>query len=197
MGKSGQRKGGWRQRSRQQVYGNQWIEVYHDEVLTPAGTEGIYGVVHFRHLAVGVVALDEQQRVALVRQYRYPLERDSWEIPEGGCPEGEAALHCAQRELQEEAGLLASHWQPLLELDLSNSVTDERAVVFEAGGLSEVERAPEDSELDMVVERVPLVEALQRIASGEIRDAISVAALYAVAARRGVSLPESKDRRLR
>ena len=72
-------------------------QVYHDEVLRPDGEPGVYGVVHPRTHAVGVVALDEHDRVLLVGQYRYTLERYSWEIPEGGVPIGDDPLEGARR----------------------------------------------------------------------------------------------------
>src|SRR5262245_13632126 len=94
----------WVRVSRAVAYQNPWIVVYHDEVVRPDGQPGIYGLVHFRNRAVGVVPLDSDDRVLLVGQYRYPLDVYSWEIPEGGAPEGEDLLACAQRELLEETG---------------------------------------------------------------------------------------------
>ena len=176
-----QQRGPWRQKSSERVYNNPWLTLTHDEVITPAGTEGIYGVVHFHHTAVGVVALDEHDNIVMVRQFRYALNQNSWEIPEGGCADSETHLTCAQRELQEEAGLSASHWQPLLQLHTSNSVTDESAVVFLARGFSAVEQSLEASESDLIVERFTLPKALAMIDGGDITDAISVAAILKVA----------------
>ena len=99
--------GPWRRRSRAVGYENPWITVFHDEVVRPDGSPGIYGVVHFENTAVGVVAIDDQDRVALVAQHRYTLDHRSWEIPEGGAPAGESPLAGAQRELREEAGVEA------------------------------------------------------------------------------------------
>src|SRR6478752_10481383 len=88
------------------------------------GSPGIYGVVHFANLAAGVVAIDDQDRTVLVGQHRYTLDTYSWEIPEGGVPDGETALAGAQRELREETGLEAATWQELVRVDLSNSISD-------------------------------------------------------------------------
>lgn len=170
-------KGPWQQRKQQQVYDNAWINVRHEEVSTPAGDEGIYGVVHFKNLAVGIIPVDAQGNTWLVKQYRYPLEQYSLEIPEGGCPDNETPLLCAQRELQEETGLSADNWTELLQLDLSNSVTDERAIVYLAEDLSIGEAAPEGTE-DIQIEQCSLRQALNKVLSGDIRDAISVAALF-------------------
>src|SRR5947199_8415585 len=104
----------WTRRSRAVAYQNPWITVYHDEVLRPDGQPGIYGVVHYRNRAVGAVVLDEQDRVLLVGQYRYTLDLYSWEIPEGGAAPDEDPLAAAQRELREETGCSAAHWQELL-----------------------------------------------------------------------------------
>ena len=118
--------------SRRVAYENAWITVWHDEVSRPDGSPGIYGVVHFANLAAGVVALDDDDRIVLVGQHRYTLDRWSWEIPEGGVPPSETPLEGAQRELREETGLEAREWRELGRFDLSNSVTDEEAVLFEA-----------------------------------------------------------------
>ncbi|HEX8175636.1 MAG TPA: hypothetical protein VF543_11000 [Pyrinomonadaceae bacterium] len=82
----------WRTLSSREVYENNWIRVREDKVIRPDGEQGIYGVVHFRNRAVGVLAIDEDDSIYLVGQYRYTLERYSWEIPEGGCAEGEEPL---------------------------------------------------------------------------------------------------------
>jgi 8-oxo-dGTP pyrophosphatase MutT (NUDIX family) len=128
--------GRFSRRSRRVAYENPWITVWHDDVDRPDGTPGIYGVVHFANLAAGVVAIDAEDRIVLVRQHRYTLDADSWEIPEGGVPDGEVALDGARRELREETGVEAARWQELLRMDLSNSVTDEQAVIYLATDLT-------------------------------------------------------------
>ena len=122
--------------SRRVAYENPWITVWHDEVTRPDGNPGIYGVVHFANLAVGVVAIDDDDRIVLVGQHRYPLEHESWEIPEGGVALDEDPVVGAQRELREETGLAAATWRELCRLEMSNSVTDETAVLFVATGLT-------------------------------------------------------------
>lgn len=182
-----ERVGGWHRKSRRRVYENPWINVSHDEVITPAGTDGIYGVVHFKNTAVGVLPIDESGNTWLVRQTRYTMNNYTWEIPEGGCPQGEDTLSAAQRELREEAGLQAQHWEKLQELQLSNSVTDEVAVIYVARQLEEVGQALEDSE-DIELKKLPLTEAIAMVERGEITDAISVAALLRVAYQRAANL---------
>jgi 8-oxo-dGTP pyrophosphatase MutT (NUDIX family) len=171
----------WQQVSSALVYSNPWIDVSHDEVLTPGNTKGIYGVVHFKHHAVGILAIDTEGYTWLVRQTRYVLGSPTWEIPEGGCPLGDCLLSAAQRELKEETGLAAEQWETFLEMDLSNSVTNEKATVFLASELTQGESQLEVTE-DIEVRRLPLKEAIAMVLNGEIRDAISVAALLKASA---------------
>ncbi len=172
--------GGWQRKSSRCVYENPWIKVSHEEVITPAGSDGIYGVVHFKNTAVGVIPIDGEGNTWLVRQTRYTMGEYTWEIPEGGCPKHEETLVAAKRELQEEVGLEAQHWEVLQRLQLSNSVTDETAVIYLARDLSVVDQALEDSE-DIEVMKLPLTEAIAMVDRGEITDAISVAALLRLA----------------
>lgn len=172
-------RGPWRCLSRREMYRNPWISVRHEEVLTPAGTPGIYGVVHFRSHAVGIVPLDDDDCTWLVGQYRYTLNRYCWEIPMGGAPEGGSLLDTARRELAEETGLRAAHWREILSVDLSKSVTDETGAVFVATGLTPGDMAPEPTE-DISVRRLPFHEALDMALNGEITDVLSIAALLKV-----------------
>ena len=165
----------WRTLDSRRVYENPWISVREDSVLRPDGEPGIYGVVHYKNTAVGVLPV-EDDHVYLVGQYRYPLERYSWEIPEGGCPEDEEPLEAAQRELKEETGLQAGNWRRLGEAFLSNSVADERAVWFLATDLVAGEPQNEGTEV-IGVQRVPLREAVAMAMDGRITDALSVLAL--------------------
>ena len=151
-------------------------------MVRPDGQPGIYGVVHFKNVAVGVLAT-EGGEVYLVGQYRYALERYSWEIVEGGCPEGEETLDAARRELEEETGLRARDWERMGEAHLSNSVSDELAVWYLATGLEQGECRPEGTER-LQVRRVPVEEALRMALSGEITDALSVLALMHLRLRR-------------
>ena len=172
-------KNPWTIHSREKRYDNNWISVWHHEGLNPTGGKGIYGVVHFKNHAIGVVALDGENNIYLVGQYRFPLERFSWEIPEGGCPLGEVPLDTAKRELLEETGLVASHWEEITRLDLSNSVSDETGVVFLARGLEQRQAEPEETE-QLVVKRVPFEEAYQMVDRFEITDSVSVADIQKV-----------------
>jgi 8-oxo-dGTP pyrophosphatase MutT (NUDIX family) len=172
----------WGKVSTRIVYDNPWINVREDEVVRPDGQPGIYGVVHFKNVAVGVLAVEDGD-VYLVGQYRYTLERYSWEIVEGGCPEGEETLDAARRELEEETGLRARNWERMGEAHLSNSATDEYAVWYLATGLEQGECRPEGTER-LQVRRVPVGEALRMALSGDITDALSMLALMQLRLRR-------------
>ncbi len=170
-------------RTRRTAYENPWITVWHDEVDRPDGSPGIYGVVHFANLAAGVVALDADDRIVLVGQHRYTLDAYSWEIPEGGVPAGESPLDGARRELREETGVEAGTWQELARVDLSNSISDERAVLFLATDLTHGDAEPEPTEaLDL--RWVPFDEALAMTIDGRITDVMSVTAIQRVALAR-------------
>jgi len=166
----------WRVHSSRDVYENPWIRVTEHQVTTPGGSPGIYGVVSFKNVAVAVIPVDDEEHTWLVGQFRFPLGEYSWEVPEGGAPHGEPPDQCARRELAEETGLRARTLHPLMEMDLSNCVSDERAVAFVATGLTRGDAAPEDSEKLRVL-RLPLSEAFAMAIDGRIRDALSVAPL--------------------
>jgi 8-oxo-dGTP pyrophosphatase MutT (NUDIX family) len=172
--------GGWKTNISTCVYENPWIKVSHDEVITPAGTYGIYGVVHFKNTAIGILPIDDEGNTWLVKQSRYALNQYTWEIPEGGCPYCESPLAAAQRELEEEVGLQSTQWRELLSIHLSNSVSDEFCVVFVAQGLFAGVQQLESTE-DIEVKKLPLSEAIALVKEGEITDAISVAALLRIA----------------
>jgi 8-oxo-dGTP pyrophosphatase MutT (NUDIX family) len=176
----------WRRLSRRTVYENPWIRVHHDEVLRPDGAPGIYGVVAFRNLAVGVVALDDDGRLLLVGQFRYTLDEFSWEIPEGGVPFDESPLDGARRELAEETGFIAAEWRELVRVALSNSVTDEVGVVFVARGLTAGVAAPDETE-ELRTRWVTVDEAIAMIDAGGITDAMSQIGILRYALERGAT----------
>ena len=166
----------WRTVNRRYVYENAWIMVREDNVIRPDGAPGIYGVIEFKHKAIGVLPIDEQGCTYLVGQYRYTLDRYSWEIPEGGCPEGEEPLSAARRELLEETGLEASTWSLLGKAHLSNSVSNEEALYYLATDLTVHTPSPEGTE-ELEVMRVQFGEALRMVLAGEITDSLSVMAI--------------------
>ena len=175
--------GPWLRRSRRVAYENAWVTVWHDEVTRPDGQPGIYGLVHFANLAVGVVVLDDEDRVLLVGQHRYTVDAMSWEIPEGGVPAGESALDGARRELREETGVTATDWRELGRLHLSNSVSDEAALLFQARAAHHGEADPDGTE-QLEVRWLPFEAVLAMTLDGRITDALSVCAIQRVALER-------------
>jgi 8-oxo-dGTP pyrophosphatase MutT (NUDIX family) len=161
------------------IYDNKWIGLTEYDVINPGGGKGIYGKVRFKSLAIGILPLDDRGNTWLVGQYRFPLDAYSWEIPEGGGDPMVAPVESAKRELLEETGLVARDWEELMQLQLSNSVTDEIAYIFLARGLEEREPEPEETE-DLVVRQLPFEEAYRMVERGEITDSMSVAAILKV-----------------
>lgn len=158
------------------IYENNWIGLTEHNVINPSGGKGIYGEVHFKNYAIGILPLDDEMNTWLVGQYRFPLKAYSWEIPEGGGPLNSPLLDSAKRELQEETGLTAADWKELLRMHLSNSVSNEFAVIYIARGLTPGISSPEDTE-DLVIRKLPFEEAYQMALDGRITDSMSVAAL--------------------
>lgn len=174
-----EQKNPWITVSSKIVLDNNWIKVYNHDVLNPNGNDGVYGMVHFKNLAIGIIPIDKDLSTYLVGQYRFPLKQYSWEIPEGGGPLNCNPLDSAKRELVEETGIRAEHYQEILKMHLSNSVSDEKAHVYMATGLSFHDSSPEDTE-QLVVKKVTLNEAFEMIVNGEITDSMSVAGLLKV-----------------
>lgn len=169
----------WKTLDSEVKYDNNWIRVTEHQVINPSGGAGIYGEVHFKNFAIGILPLDEDNNTWLVGQYRFPLKAYSWEIPEGGGPLHEEPLESARRELLEETGLSAAHWQEIQRMHLSNSVSDELAIIYLATGLIQGIAMPEETE-QLVVKKVPFEKACQMVLNGEITDSMSVAAIMKV-----------------
>jgi len=170
---------------RRMVYDSPWIRIREDRFIHRRGAEGHYAVCGFHRTACGVLALDDQDRAVLVGQWRFPLERYSWEMPEGGGDAGESPFEAIRRELREEAGLEANLWEPLAFFHTSNSSTDEEVFLFLATDLMDHPggHAPEADE-ELALRREPFAQCLSRVLSGEITDSLTVTALLALHARR-------------
>jgi 8-oxo-dGTP pyrophosphatase MutT (NUDIX family) len=164
----------WTTLSTEEVYDNPWIKLEEHQVINPGGGRGIYGKVHFKNTAIGVIALDKDDNIWLVGQHRYPLNEWSWEIPEGGGPKGTELLESAKRELKEETGLVAEKWTIIQRAHLSNSVSDEEGFIFLAEELTAGDMEREDTEADMKVWKLPFSDALQMVIDGKITDSLSV-----------------------
>lgn len=166
----------WETLESEQIYDNPWIHVREDKVINPGGGNGIYGVVHFKNAAVGIIPLDHEQHTWIVGQHRYPLDEYSWEIPMGGAQSGTTPLAGGKRELREETGISAASWTQLMKIHTSNSVTDETGYVFVATQLSFGECMPEESE-ELMVRRLPFQDVVAMVLDNTITDGISMAAI--------------------
>jgi 8-oxo-dGTP pyrophosphatase MutT (NUDIX family) len=168
----------WTRGSERVVFENPWIRVTDHAATAPTGRPAQYGVVSFKNLAIAVLPLHDDGTVTLVGQHRFALADYSWEIPEGGSPLDEDPLVGAKRELAEETGLVAAEWREVLRVQLSNSVTDERAIGYLALGLSAGDGGHQaDDTEDFAVARAPFREALDAALAGQIQDVLTVAML--------------------
>ena len=171
----------WTTHSSTDKYDNAWINVTEHQVTNPSGKPGIYGKIHFKNKAIGIIPIDHEGNTWLVGQWRYPINEWSWEIPEGGGPVGTDPLAAAKRELKEETGLNANQWTMIQRVHLSNSVSDEEGFIFLAEDLSEGLHDREETEADMMVRKLTFHEAHQMVLDGRITDSLSVMAILKVA----------------
>jgi 8-oxo-dGTP pyrophosphatase MutT (NUDIX family) len=169
----------WRVLNSEVKYDNNWITINHHEVLNPNNNPGIYGEVHFKNIALGILPLDDDMNTWIVGQYRFPLKKYTWEMPEGGGRRDIDPLISAKRELLEEVGLVAGKWRLIQELELSNSATDEVAYIYLAQELQQNTPQPEDTEV-LELRKIHFSEMLEMVNNGGIKDAMTVAAVYKV-----------------
>lgn len=192
MTSGGARKiGPWRITSENSVFDNPWINLVDHRVIHPDGSEGEYGVVRFKNIAVGVLPINSDGTVPLVGQHRFPHNRYSWELPEGGAPLHEDPLAAAKRELMEETGFAAHAWSELTQFDISNSVTDEKAICYLAWDLEAGNASPEPSEA-LTLKQVSFKSLLEMVMSGEITDSLTIVmtlTAYAKALRKEAPAP--------
>lgn len=166
----------WTTRGSRTVYENRWISVREDQVTGPAG-DGVYGVVTMQHPAVFIVAVDDAERVCLVRLDRYTTGT-GWEVPAGGT-DGEEPEIAARRELREETGLVATEWAMIGRMNALNGIAEAPEYVFLARGVRAVADDGAEQALEGIdaVRWAPLPDVLAMVRDGEISDGESVAAL--------------------
>ncbi|WP_041695859.1 NUDIX domain-containing protein [Alicyclobacillus acidocaldarius] len=164
----------WTILSERIAYQNPWIRVIEYDVLRPDGQPGLYGVMDAGHNA-GVVAVDEQARVALLHEFVFPVDRFLWQIPSGQFRD-EGPEAAAARELREETGIVARTWTPLGVAHLSAGISTQETHLFLAKDLSigEADREPTET---MTMVWIPLEYAVHMCLRGEITDAVSVIGL--------------------
>lgn len=164
----------------QTVYSGDILALRTDQVRMPGGVVAVREVVeHFG--AVAVAAVDADERLIMVFQYRHSLGRRLWELPAGLLDEpGEDPAEAAARELREETGLAAADWQVLIDVALSPGFCDEAVRVYLARGLTEVGRPDaHHEEADLSVHRVALADAVDMVLAGEIVNSTAAAGILA------------------
>ncbi len=169
----------WQIIGEKKVYDNPWIQLTEFDVINPSGGKGIYGKVHFKNTAIGVVVLDDDLNTWIVGQFRFTIDEYSWEIPEGGGLVGVDPLEGAKRELLEETGLVAENWNHLLTMHLSNSVSDEKAVIYLATGLTQKTAEPEETE-QLQIKKLPFEKLYEMVEAGLVTDSMTVASVFKI-----------------
>ena len=159
-------KNPWQTLSSETKYDNPWIKVVENKVINPSGGDGIYGVVHYKNVAVAIIPLDENGYTYLIGQYRYTLNSFEWEVPMGGGSKKESTLNSAKRELLEETGISAKNWSTILETQVSNSVSDEVSITYLAQDLLHEQAMPEETE-ELYIKKLHISEAVQMALNGK------------------------------
>lgn len=167
----------WRTLSAREVYRNPWLHVTEYQVIRPDGAPGIYGVVDPGD-NVTVVALDDDGQVWLVEDFLYPIQARGWFLPTGTINREEDPLLAAQRELMEETGLRAAHWERLGAFYLTPGIATQRSYIYLAQGLTLGEAQREATEADMTMRRMPLREACLASQRGETPSAVTALGLW-------------------
>jgi 8-oxo-dGTP pyrophosphatase MutT (NUDIX family) len=177
----------WHTQSRRIVFDNGRLRLCEDLVLQPDGEPGSYTYLELPWPVVAIVPVSDDGCVYLVRQWRYPWQRNSWEIPAGHCEPDEQPLLGAQRELAEEVGLEAAAWEPLGN-GFSSAALNARYHLFLARGLSPARpgHQRDGAEHDLIARPVPMTEAIEAAMDGRIEHSMSVVGLLRAARRLGV-----------
>lgn len=165
----------WKKISSKISYQNSWFRVREDEVVRPDGSKGNYGIVETNGPSVFIVALTPELEVYLIKLFRYPTQKWSWELPGGGFS-GLAPLEEAKKELQEETGLVASQWISLGSAQVMNGVCNEMSHFFIAKNLKEAENKAKEEGI-VQIKKFPFTEVLEMIKDGEFDDGQSMSAI--------------------
>ena len=158
------------------AYQNPWITIHEDQTRDRAGNLGVYGYMESRNSCM-VVAVDEHERIYLVRGFRYPSQSFGWELPGGG-GDGEDLLTASKRELEEETGIVAQSWEKLGEAYVCNGLMTEKMAVCLARDLSFGGNKEQSDEVFSDMRFFTHEEIDQLITQGDINDCQTLAGLY-------------------
>jgi 8-oxo-dGTP pyrophosphatase MutT (NUDIX family) len=177
----------WRTRSTRVIYDNGRLRLCEDQVIQPDGEPGSYTYLELDWPVVAIVPVSDDGSVYLVRQWRYPWRRNSWEIPAGQGEPGELPLDGAKRELAEEVGMQAANWESL-GTGFSTAAMNARYHLFLARALSPASTAHtrDGAEDDLIARCIPLNEAVEAAMDGRIEHSLSVVGLLRAARRLGL-----------
>jgi 8-oxo-dGTP pyrophosphatase MutT (NUDIX family) len=176
------KKNPWSTSERNRVFDCPYFSVRVDTVSLSGRTERSYNSIRMKKSGVTVVPIDQDGCTVLVGQYRYVLDRFTWEVTRGGGRLDAPSVESAQAELLQETGYRARHWLQIFDASASPGISDELAPGYVAWGLERGAPQPDEEEL-LVSRRVPFAEAVELALSGEIADLASIALLLAIDAR--------------
>jgi 8-oxo-dGTP pyrophosphatase MutT (NUDIX family) len=177
----------WQTRSSRVIYDNGRLRLFEDSVIQPDGQPGTYSYIEVPWPVVAIVPIDDQGFVHLVRQWRYPWQQNSWEIPAGHGEPDETPLEGAQRELAEEIGMQAATWESL-GIGFSSAALKANYHLYLARGLAVVTDTHDrdGAEDDLITGRVPIEEAVAAALDGRIQHGMSIVGLLRAARRLGL-----------
>lgn len=168
----------WKKLNSKVVCRHPYWQVRQDRVIKPDGTKDFYYYVDVRDFVAVVAITSDRKSAYLVRQFRYPTQQFSWEVPEGLIERREQPLRAAQRELEEEAGLRARRWKKIGEVSIANGLTSEKCFLYLAQDLRPGKQALESGEADMIVKTVSIKKIEAMITTGQIDDAATIVAFH-------------------
>lgn len=164
-------KGPWKITERTQIYKNPWMTIIEDKVIQPDGKKGIYGTADIK-AGAAVIPIDEQGNVYLIDEFRYAIGRRTIKAAGGAVEENEPPLNAAKRELSEELGLEAKEWIDLGHAEPITSMINSPQYLFLARKLTNGKTNHDSTEVIKTI-KMPLNDAVKKVMSGEIIDAIA------------------------
>jgi len=170
--------GGWKKLSSKIVYQNPWIKIHEDQVIQPGGQKGIYGYLE-KPAGVIIIALDSDENIYFVDEYRYVLKKTILQLPSGVVVDSLSPKENAQKELKEETGIIAKNWKDLGKFYIGPGHETTFMYAFLATDLdiTKVEINQEEDESIQEIKKIPLAKVKKMTANNEIPCGLTIAAL--------------------